>query len=140
MGFRLVIWSVLLVAGLALTAAEPQPKTILKTETFDRDPGWEGHNNRITPKRVFMVKQDFGYSTTHFAGLSAGESAPPGQTAVASVTHPEPRRPRRSSHAPTASMSGLPRGLACASRLAMLFSQRRQPSPQTSCNSTLAGS
>ena len=24
----------------------------LKTETFDRDPGWEGHNNHIVPKKV----------------------------------------------------------------------------------------
>lgn len=44
-----------------------------KTETFDRDPGWEGHNNRIVPKSVPTVKQDFGYSPTHFAGKAAGE-------------------------------------------------------------------
>src|ERR1041385_1197213 len=50
-----------------------QPQTILKSETFDRDPGWEGHNNRMTPKKASVVKQDFGYSTTHFAGKAAGE-------------------------------------------------------------------
>src|SRR6185295_11845542 len=32
-----------------------------------------GHNNRIVPKNVLMVRQDFGYSATHFAGQAAGE-------------------------------------------------------------------
>src|SRR5436305_14186881 len=31
-------------------AAEPV-KSLSKTESFDRDPGWEGHNNRIVPKQ-----------------------------------------------------------------------------------------
>lgn len=56
----------------ATSVAEPPPAS-LKTETFDRDPGWEGHNNRIVPTSVVMVKQDFGYSTTNFAGKSSGE-------------------------------------------------------------------
>jgi len=46
---------------------------IFKTETFDRDPGWEGHNNRIALKNVPTVTQNFGYSSTHFAGKAAGE-------------------------------------------------------------------
>ena len=45
----------------------------LKSETFDRDPGWEGHNNRIVPKNVQIVKQDFGYCATNIAGKAAGE-------------------------------------------------------------------
>ncbi|HYF34244.1 MAG TPA: hypothetical protein VD994_03050 [Prosthecobacter sp.] len=45
----------------------------LKTETFDRDPNWEGHNNRVTPKNVLTVTQDFGYSFTHVAGKDKGE-------------------------------------------------------------------
>src|SRR5687768_13334286 len=45
----------------------------LKTETFDRDPGWEGHNNHIVPKEVLKVTQDFGYSATNHAGKAAGE-------------------------------------------------------------------
>lgn len=52
-------------AGLTPVAA--------KTEHFDRDPGWEGHNNRVVPKKTLMVKQDFGFSSTHFAGKAAGE-------------------------------------------------------------------
>lgn len=50
--------------------AEPPP---LKTETFDRDPGWEGHNNRIVPGKLPVVKQDFGFSPTNFAGKAVGE-------------------------------------------------------------------
>ena len=53
--------------------ADSQPESTLKTETFDRDPGWEARNNRIPPKSGQMVKQDFGYSPTHFAGKAAGE-------------------------------------------------------------------
>lgn len=34
---------------------------------FDRDPGWEGFNNRLDPNRVPTVTQDFGYTPTNFA-------------------------------------------------------------------------
>src|SRR5262245_42102810 len=66
-----------LLIALAVSAgsglADNQPKPTLKTQSFDRDPGWEGHNNRITPERVPTVTQDFGYSKTNFAGKAAGE-------------------------------------------------------------------
>ena len=42
--------------------------TFLKTEHFDKDPGWEGYNNRMVPERTPVVRQDFGYSETNFAG------------------------------------------------------------------------
>jgi hypothetical protein len=63
---------------LAALAAAPEAATagagpVLKTEHFDRDPGWEGHNNRVVPKRVAKVTQDFGYSPTHRAGEAKGE-------------------------------------------------------------------
>ncbi len=45
----------------------------LKTESFDRDPNWEGFNNRITPKRVPTVTQDFGFRMSNFAGQQQGE-------------------------------------------------------------------
>lgn len=45
----------------------------LKTQAFDRDPGWDGHNNHIAPKGVPKVVQDFGYSRTTFAGKEPGE-------------------------------------------------------------------
>jgi hypothetical protein len=46
---------------------------VLKTEHFDRDPGWEGFNNRITPNRFPTVKQEFGYSKTTHATKDPGE-------------------------------------------------------------------
>jgi hypothetical protein len=66
-----------LLAGLVVLvgggiAREP-PKSALRTESFDADPGWEGHNNRVVPKNVPTVRQDFGYSKTHFAGRAGGE-------------------------------------------------------------------
>ena len=44
-------------------------------ESFDRDPGWDGHNNRIARElQPETVKQDFGYSpTTQHAGGQPGE-------------------------------------------------------------------
>src|SRR5262249_6531985 len=53
--------------------AQDKPKTTLKAERFDKDPGWEGHNNRTVPKRVPLVTQDFGHSLTSLAGKSKGE-------------------------------------------------------------------
>ena len=60
----------ILAVPLLRSAAENPPA--LKTEHFDRDPGWEGHNNHIV-KTPLPVKQDFGYSATNFAGKAAGE-------------------------------------------------------------------
>ena len=45
----------------------------IKTETFDRDPGWEGYHNRIIPEKPLIVTQDFGHSTTGHAGKAPGE-------------------------------------------------------------------
>src|SRR4051812_9026913 len=45
----------------------------LKRESFDHDPDWEGFNNHVTPKRVPVVVQDFGYCSSHFAGNEKGE-------------------------------------------------------------------
>ncbi len=63
----------LLATGEQTLRAEDRAKTSLKTEHFDRDPGWEGHNNHIVPKKIPTVKQDFGYSATQFTGKAAGE-------------------------------------------------------------------
>ena len=59
--------------GASIGAAQDQRKTIVKTERFDRDPGWEGFNNRIEPAHVPTVTQDFGYSASSFAGKERGE-------------------------------------------------------------------
>ena len=45
----------------------------LKTEHFDKDPGWEGHNNHVVPKNAPKVTQDFGFSRTNHAGKAVGE-------------------------------------------------------------------
>jgi hypothetical protein len=57
----------------AASRGEDVPKTILKTEHFDGDPGWEAHNNRIVPREYPTIVQDFGYSKTNFAGKLPGE-------------------------------------------------------------------
>ncbi len=53
-----------LAAGL--TAAE-------RTERFDKDPGWDGRNNRATVPEPRAVRQDFGYSRTAHASRRPGE-------------------------------------------------------------------
>jgi hypothetical protein len=42
-----------------------------RTEHFDRDPGWDGQNNRSTVSRT--IRQDFGYSKTTQIGGKPGE-------------------------------------------------------------------
>jgi hypothetical protein len=66
----LLLSTALLIGSTALPAAEP-----LKTETFDRDPGWDAFNNRLKPdpKEIRSGVQDFGYSATNFAGGAKGE-------------------------------------------------------------------
>src|SRR5215210_3614220 len=66
-GARL-IWTTLLAASLLGAAAAAE-----KTERFDSDPHWDGHNNRSTALKPRTVKQDFGYSRTDHAGGKAGE-------------------------------------------------------------------
>lgn len=44
-----------------------------RTEHFDRDPGWEGRNNRATVPETRIIRQDFGYSRSHHAGRQPGE-------------------------------------------------------------------
>jgi hypothetical protein len=48
-------------------------ETALKREDFDKDPDWEGFNNRVMPKRRLIVEQDFGSSKTNHAGRAPGE-------------------------------------------------------------------
>src|SRR5712692_8645279 len=44
-----------------------------RVEHFDREPGWEGRNNRTENPKPRPVRQDFGYSRTAHAGGQAGE-------------------------------------------------------------------
>lgn len=76
---RLFFMTVSLLASLtSLPSAEPDKKPDRrlhqKTESFDKDPGWDGHNNRVKVEKPIPVVQDFGYSNTnHAGGKAAGE-------------------------------------------------------------------
>jgi hypothetical protein len=65
--------ALVMVAVISVVSAEERPAPVMKTESFDRDPGWEAHNNRVVPREYPTIVQDFGYSTTNFAGTAAGE-------------------------------------------------------------------
>ncbi len=64
--------------------------TQLKTEHFDRDPGWEGYNNHIVPKDTRMVTQDFGFSRTSHAGAARGEIGGRVQRAMTPASYAAP--------------------------------------------------
>lgn len=44
-----------------------------RTERFDRDPGWDGHNHRSKAFAAREIRQDFGYSNTAHTGGKPGE-------------------------------------------------------------------
>src|SRR5262249_26060847 len=73
MRFLCLTLLVMLAVGAGNGWTGEQPQTALRSERFDKDPGWEGHNNRIVPERAPTVTQDFGYSKTNFAGKAVGE-------------------------------------------------------------------
>ena len=60
---------------ISTLAASTQGQTLLlKTATFDVDPGWDGHNNRASDPGPRQIVQDFGFSNSSTnAGGSAGE-------------------------------------------------------------------
>jgi hypothetical protein len=64
--------SVGVLVGLLGPAQEP-PRSGVKTESFDRDPGWDARGNRVVPGAYPTVVQDFGFSPTQVAGKAAGE-------------------------------------------------------------------
>jgi hypothetical protein len=67
------VFVTILVGSITKSLAVDPPTTVLKTETFDHDPGWDGFNNRMVPEVAPKVTQDFGYSHTSFASKTAGE-------------------------------------------------------------------
>lgn len=50
-----------------------EPTASIKTESFDRDPAWEGLNNHIVPDKAPTIAQAFGYRRSQNAGGGAGE-------------------------------------------------------------------
>lgn len=72
------IWKVAALCALTFlcaghTVADALSKPNVKSESFDRNPGWEGHNNRIVPDHYPTVSQDFGYTQSNHAGEASGE-------------------------------------------------------------------
>ena len=58
---------------LAILSSQTSSQAAERTEPFDIDPLWDGHNNRTAAQQTRKVRQDFGYSmTSHFGG-------PPGE-------------------------------------------------------------
>ena len=53
-----------LFAACGMSLAYDRPRT----ESFDRDPGWDDHNNRSKTTESRTVRQDFGYCRTNLAG------------------------------------------------------------------------
>jgi hypothetical protein len=58
---------------LSFAASTHGQPLVLKTETFDVDPGWDGRNNRATDPAPRTIVQNFGFSSTTNAGGPAGE-------------------------------------------------------------------
>jgi hypothetical protein len=62
-------------ASLLLLLAWPswsdQPSGTLRTQNFDRDPNWDGKNNRARPAQPQKVQQNFGYDASR--GQIGGE-------------------------------------------------------------------
>jgi hypothetical protein len=83
-----------------------------RQESFERDPGWDGHNNRATDPGPRGVRQDFGYSRTQNTG---GEA--PGE--MGGLVHPAAEPAYYAKRIPTATFSDRLTAsgrLACAGR------------------------
>jgi hypothetical protein len=69
----LIVVGAAVAAPILLASADVANTTARKHESFDKDPNWEGFNNRVVPKKKVIVQQDFGYSATDYAGQASGE-------------------------------------------------------------------
>src|SRR2546428_8858679 len=59
---------------LAFAESTHGQSLLLKTETFDADPGWDARNNRASDPGPRQIVQNFGFSSSSTnAGGSAGE-------------------------------------------------------------------
>lgn len=68
-----VVLGIVMTAVLVLKASAEE-----RTERFDRDPGWEGVNNRVEKLKPRRIRQDFGWSRT---GEIGGWITPAAETA-----------------------------------------------------------
>jgi hypothetical protein len=69
-GWRCVVG---VIAILVAHPARPADPPRLKTEPCDRDPGWDGFNNRLAPANAPTITHAFSYSPTRFATDTPGE-------------------------------------------------------------------
>lgn len=66
------LFLLLMCVASSVVWSDEQATTVMRA-SFDRDPGWEEHNNRVVPKAYPTIVQDFGYSKTNRAGKTVGE-------------------------------------------------------------------
>src|SRR5438093_12502747 len=70
----LSVWLALACMISILTTSTHGQPLLLKTETFDTDPGWDGRNNRATDPAPRQIVQNFAFSSSSTnAGGPAGE-------------------------------------------------------------------
>jgi len=69
----LSVWLALACLLSTLAASTHGQPLLLKTETFDADPGWDRRNNRATDPAPREIVQNFGFSSSTNAGGPAGE-------------------------------------------------------------------
>ena len=86
--------ALLLAVAVGGAPAQEAPRSMLRRQSFDRDPGWEGHGNRALPRELPTVTQDFGYSRTAISG----------NTSCVTITSGARKRPATSR--PMAPMNG----------------------------------
>src|SRR4051812_15119432 len=70
---RLILLMPPIAAVVCPVSAEERPVPVMRTGSFDRDPGWDAHNNRIVPAKYPTIVQDFGFGRTNVAGKAPGE-------------------------------------------------------------------
>src|SRR5215212_9051228 len=92
---RFLCWSIALPLAATPCGAAPPTSPATRTQSFDADPGWDGYRNRLEPPRPHVVRQQFGYRTTHKAGGAApGEVGGRVQRSITPAWYAMPVEPR----------------------------------------------
>jgi hypothetical protein len=78
----LLLASCFLLTCFSLSHEQPESSLARKTEHFDSDPNWHGHNNRLRTKvSPVKVRQDFGYAPANPTGRIGGLATPAAEPA-----------------------------------------------------------
>src|SRR5690349_12176975 len=75
-GFRALFFASLLVPAFLNARQSAGGEASLKAENFDHDPGWEGFNNRVQPKKTPAVTQDYGFESGAIGGRVVRSARP----------------------------------------------------------------